>query len=93
MPSFSLLGDYLGIPAYILFDSSVEKSALSSTFATNNNVPRTVASIHHSVAELSASGPVMIPAIGGWYHSCLPLVVTHLPRYDVLLGSDWFEAC
>ncbi|KAL6304133.1 hypothetical protein BKA93DRAFT_785195 [Sparassis latifolia] len=53
MPSFSLLGNYLGIPALILFDSLVEKSALSSMSPSLNPTNSASFPIPHSVLSIA----------------------------------------
>ncbi|KAI0747188.1 hypothetical protein C8Q80DRAFT_1179955 [Daedaleopsis nitida] len=65
----------------------------SRQLPNNFNIFRCIVSVENSAPTLSSSGPVMIPATSGWYHSSLPLAVCTLSNTDISLGSDWLQAC
>jgi hypothetical protein len=92
MSTVCLTGTYVEFPAQIIIDPTVQESVLSTQFACNHNVPRTVLTVR-GVAHVSASGPVVVPTGGGWFHSSLPFKISYLTRCDVVLGTDWLAAC
>lgn len=61
MSRVAMQGSYTGIPASIIVDGGLEQSRVSSDFAINNGIPRTVC-VSSSVTSLSGSGPVVIPS-------------------------------
>jgi len=87
-----LSGRFADLPATVVVDTSVAESSVSMTYANNNNVPRDVTSIS-SVAYFSCSGPVIVPAGPGWFHSRMPFKMAYHNHCDVLLGVDWITAC
>src|ERR1700691_6252805 len=64
MFTICLMGRYVEFPVQIIIDPTVQESVLSTQFACNHNVPRTVLTVR-GVAHVSASGPVVVPTGGG----------------------------
>jgi hypothetical protein len=91
MPIVSISGSFAGSPASIRIDPSVRKSTVSSGFATANNVPRTVHNCS-GIVDCTSSGPVMVPTPRGWFSSSFAFLCKYSPS-DVVLGTDWLDAC
>lgn len=85
-------GSYIGTSASITIDDKYPCSLLSSHFAHNENIARTV-SVHEGKVREHTSGPLMIPSDGGWYHSLMSFDIEFRLQHDVVLGMDWIKEC
>lgn len=85
-------GDYNGVEVAISLDPMAPYSRISTNFALNHCIPRSIRVVH-SVATSVASGPISVPTRNGWYRSAFAMRIEHLPSHDMELGADWFTAC
>jgi hypothetical protein len=52
-----------------------------------------IPSVFTDSGDLTCTIPLVIPTVGGCYHSCLSLVVGYNLLADLVLGRDWADAC
>ncbi|KAI0790300.1 hypothetical protein BC629DRAFT_400773 [Irpex lacteus] len=86
-------GSYREFPVQVLLDPTQTASCVSSSFALLHSIPATVT--RHpstSAATIMGSGPIVVPSVSGFFTSTLPVTVSYLSMYDVVLGGDWFAA-
>ena len=88
-----LTGWYLDLSVCMRIDSSVSSSAVSSEFARGHNILRNLNRTGDVVTFFTCSGPVTVPCRDGRYISSLCFRLSDIGEYDVLLGSDWLDAC
>jgi hypothetical protein len=96
MPRCVIFGFYDSHGAIVCIDSSFPESRLSAHFAEQHKLSLdTYLAYTATGARESYSccfAPFRLPSVGGVYASRMRIPVTSLPKYDLLIGSDWIAA-
>src|SRR5262245_24043281 len=93
MPRLQVTRSSLSLPARIVVGESLAVSAVSASFGQRYDVALTVDRTGDIVVSEVCSGAVTVRCLNGRYVATLAFPILQVGDCDVLLASDWVDAC